>query len=99
MIEELFIEDLFEYELKRAIDKLKYRRDGKNKININERVNNAKEDYWYAIRNIQIYKEFMENKKRISEIAKDNKISSERVRQIVLKLKRREARLKGEKND
>jgi hypothetical protein len=99
VIEELFIEDLFEYELKRAIDKLKYRRDGKNKININERVNNAKEDYWYAIRNIQIYKEFMENKKRISEIAKDNKISSERVRQIVLKLKRREARLKGEKND
>jgi predicted transposase YdaD len=99
MIEELFIEDLFEYELKRAIDKLKYRRDGKNKMNINERVNNAKEDYWYAIRNIQIYKEFMENKKRISEIAKDNKISSERVRQIVLKLKRREARLKGEKND
>jgi predicted transposase YdaD len=99
MIEELFIEDLFEYELKRAIDKLKYRRDGKNKMNINERVNNAKEDYWYAIRNIQIYKEFMENKKRISEIAEDNKISSERVRQIVLKLKRREARLKGEKND
>ena len=99
MIEELFIEDLFEYELKRAINKLKYRRDAKNKININDRVNNAKQDYWYAIRNIQIYTEFMEHKKRISEIAKDNKISSERVRQIVLKLQRRESRLKGENND